>query len=82
MLVGSILAVTPADVARVAVLYAFVGAIHWACRRPFFLISADPDAAFRDGWRVRRWDFLFYGTFALVVTSNPSGCNALCQRVV
>ena len=49
MLVGSILAVTPADVARVAVLYAFVGAFHWVCRRPFFLISTDPDAAFRDG---------------------------------
>ncbi len=70
MLVGSILAVTPADVARVAVLYAFVGVIHWVCRRPFFLISADSDAAFRDGWRVRRWDFLFYGTFGLVVTSS------------
>jgi zinc/manganese transport system permease protein len=70
MLVGSILTVTPADVVRIAVLYALVGAFHWACRRPFFLISADPDAAFRAGWRVRLWDFLFYASFGLVVTSS------------
>ena len=49
MLVGSLLAVTPGEVARIAGLYALVGVFHWACRRPFFLISADPDAAFRAG---------------------------------
>lgn len=70
MLVGSILAVTPVEVLRVAILYAVVGAFHWACRRPFFLISADPDAAYRAGWRVRLWDFLFYASFGLVVTSS------------
>ena len=70
MLVGSILAVTPADVLRIAGLYGLVGAFHWACRRPFFLISTDPDAAFRAGWRVRLWDFLFYASFGLVVTSS------------
>ena len=70
MLVGSLLAVTPGEVARIAGLYALVGVFHWACRRPFFLISADPDAAFREGWRVRLWDFLFYASFGLVVTSS------------
>ncbi len=70
MLVGSILAVTPSDVIRVAALYAVVGAFHWLCRRPFFLISTDPDAAYRAGWRVRLWDFLFYASFGLVVTSS------------
>jgi len=70
MLVGSLLAVTGAEVARVAALYAVVGLFHWLCRRPFFLISTDPDAAFRAGWRVRLWDFLFYASFGLVVTSS------------
>ena len=42
----------------------------WLCRRPFFLISTDPDAAYRDGWRVRLWDFLFYASFGVVVTSS------------
>ena len=70
MLVGNILTVSGIDVARVASLYALVGALHWVWRRPFFLISTDPEAAFRQGWRVRAWDFLFYATFGLVVTSS------------
>ena len=70
MLVGSILSVRGGDVLKVAVLYALIGALHWLCRRPFFLISTDPDAAFRDGWRVRLWDLLFYASFGVVVTSS------------
>ena len=70
MLVGSILSVRGADVLKVALLYALVGLFHWLCRRPFFLISTDPDAAYRAGWRVRWWDFAFYLTFGVVVTSS------------
>jgi zinc/manganese transport system permease protein len=70
MLVGSLLAVRGPEVAEVAVLYSVVGLFHWLCRRPFLLISTDPDAAFREGWRVRLWDFLFYASFGLVVTSS------------
>jgi ABC-type Mn2+/Zn2+ transport system permease subunit len=50
--------------------YAVVGVVHWLCRRPFFLISTDPEAAFRAGWRLRLWDFLFYASFGVVVTSS------------
>jgi zinc/manganese transport system permease protein len=70
MLVGSLLSVRPAEVAKVALLYAAVGLLHWLCRRPFFLISTDPDAAFSQGWRVRAWDFVFYASFGVVVTSS------------
>src|SRR5687767_6289073 len=63
MLVGNILTVTGGEVVGVATLYAFVGAVHWLCRRPFLLISTQPDTAFREGWRVRAWDLLFYATF-------------------
>ena len=28
------------------------------------------DAAFRAGWRVRLWDFVFYASFGVVVTSS------------
>ena len=70
MLVGSILAVRLTDVVTVASLYAAVGGFHWFCRRPFFLISMDPAAAFREGWRVRLWDFLFYASFGVVVASS------------
>ena len=70
MLVGNLLAVQPAEVVKVAALYAVVGVAHWLCRRPFFLISTDPEAAFAQGWRVRVWDFVFYATFGVVVTSS------------
>ena len=70
MLVGSILTVRGSEVVKVAVLYAAIGLFHWLCRRPFFLISTDPDAAYREGWRVRGWDFLFYASFGVVVTSS------------
>ena len=70
MLVGNLLAVGPLGVGKVAALYAGVGLVHWICRRPFFLISADPHAAYAQGWRVRLWDFLFYATFGVVVASS------------
>jgi zinc/manganese transport system permease protein len=70
MLVGSLLSVGPGEVLKVAALYAAVGWLHWMCRRPFFLISTDPDAAFAEGWRVRLWDFVFYASFGVVVTSS------------
>jgi zinc/manganese transport system permease protein len=70
MLIGNLLAVSPAEVARVAVLYALVGLLHWLCRRPFFLISTDPDRAYAEGWRVRLWDFVFYASFGVVVASS------------
>jgi zinc/manganese transport system permease protein len=70
MLVGNLLSVRGAEVAKVAALYAAIGLVHWACRRPFFLISTDPDAAFAQGWRIRLWDFVFYASFGVVVTSS------------
>ena len=70
MLVGNLLAVQGPEVVEVAALYAVIGVFHWLCRRPFFLISTDPDTAYREGWRVRLWDFLFYASFGVVVTSS------------
>ncbi|HEU5194705.1 MAG TPA: iron chelate uptake ABC transporter family permease subunit [Methylomirabilota bacterium] len=70
MLVGNLLSVTPFEVGKVAVLYALVGALHWFCRKPFFLISTDPDRAWAEGWSVRLWDLLFYASFGVVVASS------------
>jgi len=70
MLVGNLLSVTPFEVGKVAVLYALVGIVHWFCRKPFFLISTDPDRAWAEGWHVRLWDLLFYASFGVVVASS------------
>jgi zinc/manganese transport system permease protein len=70
MLVGSLLTVGAADVVKVAILYGLIGVLHWFCRRPFFLISSDPRRAYAEGWQVRLWDFVFYASFGVVVTSS------------
>ncbi len=41
MLVGSILTVEPADVAKFAALYAAIGLLHWVARRPLLALSSD-----------------------------------------
>jgi zinc/manganese transport system permease protein len=77
MLVGNLLAVRGPEVAKVALLYAIIGVFHWLCRRPFFLISTDAQSAYRQGWRVRWWDFLFYASFGIVVTSSVRSAGVL-----
>jgi len=69
LLVGNILLVSKGEVIRTALLYAVVGAFHYALRKKFHLISFEPEEAERQGLKVRLWDFLFYATFGLVVTS-------------
>jgi zinc/manganese transport system permease protein len=70
LLVGSILTVTLGEIGALALLYGIVGAFHWAIRRPLLEISFDPETALKNGRRVRWWDFLFYASFGLVVTSS------------
>lgn len=70
MLVGSLFTVSWAQVGGTALLYSSVGLVHWFSRKRFLLISEDPAEARRQGIRVGPWDFLFYATFALVVTSS------------
>lgn len=70
LLEGSIVWVRADEVAAIAMIYAAVGAIHFFFRKPFFAITFTPDEAERSGLRVRWWDFLFYVTFGVVVTSS------------
>ncbi len=69
-LVGNLLAVTGHQVWKTALLYAAIGAVHYWWRANFILISVDSDEAYRRGLRVRPWDFVFYASFGLVVTSS------------
>jgi zinc/manganese transport system permease protein len=70
LLVGSLLTVTLREVGTLALLYAIIGALHWAIRRPLLEISLDPEVAARKGRWLRWWDFVFYGSFGFVVTSS------------
>jgi zinc/manganese transport system permease protein len=89
MLVGNILAVSWAEVLKTAVLYAVVGAFHYAFRRQFLAISMahgerNGDSTI-DHLNVRWWDFLFYASFGFVVTSSVSIAGVLlvfCYLIV
>jgi zinc/manganese transport system permease protein len=89
MLVGNILAVSWEEVLKTAVLYAVVGAFHYAFRRQFLAISMAHNH--RDGvgalehLNVRWWDFLFYASFGFVVTSSVAIAGVLlvfCYLIV
>jgi zinc/manganese transport system permease protein len=68
-LVGELLLVPPTDVTKTFALFVVIGIVHFAFRKKFLAISADPDRAEASGLKVRLWDFLFYMLFGLVVTS-------------
>ena len=70
LLIGSILTVTPQEVAMLAALYALIGVVHFAVRRPLIEVSFDPQLAASHGRRLFIWDVVFYASFALVVTSS------------
>jgi zinc/manganese transport system permease protein len=62
--------VTWRDIIIMATLYAIVGAFLYFGRRPLRLCSEDPKKAKEQGLSVKKWDFLFYASFGLVVTSS------------
>jgi zinc/manganese transport system permease protein len=77
MLVGNILTVSWREVITTAVLYAIVGAFHYVFRRRFLAISVDANAAAASGMNVKFWDFLFYTSFGVVVTSSVAIAGVL-----
>ena len=85
LLIGSILTVTPQEVGALAALYGTVGALHWLLRRPLVEVSFQPLLAAALRRRVLLWDMLFYGSFALVVTSSVRVAGVLlvfCYLIV
>ncbi|MFQ5701880.1 MAG: metal ABC transporter permease, partial [Acidobacteriota bacterium] len=70
LLAGSIVWVTPHQVIKTGILYAIIGGFHYVFRKRFLLISLDPQEAYARGLRVRLWDFLFYLSFGVVITSS------------
>jgi zinc/manganese transport system permease protein len=68
LLAGAILWVTWPVVLRNLAVFALVAALHYALRRRFCLITEDPEEAFRRGFPVRLWDFVFYASFGIVIT--------------
>lgn len=69
-LVGNILFVSWGQVTATAVVYLFIGAIHFVFRRQFWEVSRGE----RVSWR---WDFLFYFLFGIVITFSTHHAGVL-----
>jgi zinc/manganese transport system permease protein len=69
LLLGNVLLVTKGEVLRTVGLFALVALIHFALRRKFMMLTFDEEEARRRGLSIRTWDFLFYATFGITVTS-------------
>jgi zinc/manganese transport system permease protein len=85
MLVGNILAVSWAEVAKTALLYGAVGAFHFIFRRRFLDISMAHRHNTDHSPATKFWDFLFYASFGFVVTSSVSIAGVLlvfCYLIV
>ena len=62
--------VTWRDIAIMAVMFAIAGAFLFFGNRKLALCSEDPKRAKDSGLSVKKWDFLFYTAFGLVVTTS------------
>ncbi len=68
-LIGKLLLVSNAEVLKMFLIYGAVGLFHFIFRKNFFLISDSHDEAAKK-LNLKLWDFLFYVSFGIVVTSS------------
>jgi zinc/manganese transport system permease protein len=77
ILIGSILTVGAADLAKFTVLYAAIGVLHWFLRRPLLAVSGEAQPQGRSTLAVTVWDFVFFLSFGIVVTSSVTTAGVL-----
>jgi len=77
LLGGRVDLVVRGDVLRVGVVCAAAAAFHGAFRGIFFRITREPEKAQAEGVRVRLWDFLFYLSFGVVITTAVTVAGVL-----
>ncbi len=68
-LIGKLLLVSDKEVLNMFMIYSVAGFFHFLFRKNFFLISESHEEAGKK-LNLRFWDFLFYVSFGIVVTSS------------
>ncbi len=79
LLVGSILTVTPDEFFKIVAVSLLIGGFHFVLRRKFLSATFRRNGQFS---YARWWDFLFYASFAVVVTSSVHICGVLLVFVL
>jgi zinc/manganese transport system permease protein len=77
ILIGSILTVEPPELIKFAALYGVIGLLHWFARRPLLAVATEGEPAGRSPFAVSLWDFLFFLSFGVVVTSSVTTAGVL-----
>lgn len=77
IMVGHLLFVDWSEIHTLLVVYSAVAVVHWFARRTFTQISMSGREASLPSRAVRLWDFLFYATFGVVVTSSTELAGVL-----
>jgi zinc/manganese transport system permease protein len=77
ILIGSILTVEPPELIKFAALYGVIGLLHWFARRPMLAVATEAEPAGRSRLAVSLWDFLFFLSFGVVVTSSVTTAGVL-----
>jgi zinc/manganese transport system permease protein len=77
MLVGRLLFVEWPEIGKTALIYAAIAMLHVLLRRPFFAISAGAVKSPDSPVRIKLWDFVFYASFGVVVTSSVQMAGVL-----
>ncbi len=74
LLVGSVLTVTAGEFIKAAGIFSLIGFFHFVKRAQFLDLSFKPNA---DRKYSKFWEFLFYASFAVAVTSAVKICGVL-----
>ncbi len=77
LMVGHLLFVSWPEIIKILILYSILGILHFLIRKQLFLVSTNPHLAFQKKMKIWIWDLLFYGSFALVVTSSTEIAGVL-----
>lgn len=95
LLVGHLLFISWNEIIKIAIIYSIIGALHFCVRHKMFLVSRQPELAFEKGMSVKLWDFLFYVSLGVIVTSSvevggvllvfcflvvPALCGIICAK--
>jgi zinc/manganese transport system permease protein len=77
ILVGSILTVSPQELFKFSAIYAAIGLLHFIARRPLLALSENSSSLEHSAMSVLLWDFFFFLSFGVVVTSSVGTAGVL-----
>jgi zinc/manganese transport system permease protein len=77
ILVGSILTVRPEQLFKFVAIYTAIGLLHFIARRPLLALSENSFPLNRAAMSVLLWDFFFFLSFGVVVTSSVGTAGVL-----